>query len=35
VYNVETNNEKEDITVLVTANATEKLAPPMLVFSYE
>ncbi|CAG4966335.1 unnamed protein product [Parnassius apollo] len=28
-------NEKENLTVLLTANAAEQLAPPMIVFSYE
>ncbi|KAJ8959569.1 hypothetical protein NQ314_006218 [Rhamnusium bicolor] len=35
VYNVGTNDEKENLTVLVTANAAGELSPPMVVFKYE
>ncbi|KAJ8913919.1 hypothetical protein NQ315_005717 [Exocentrus adspersus] len=35
VYNAGTNDEKENLTVLVTANASGDLAPPMIVFAYE
>ena len=35
VYSAGTNNEKENLTVLVTANANGNLAPPMIVFRYE
>lgn len=33
VYNVVNNNEKENVTVLVTANAAGRLAPPLVLFS--
>lgn len=35
VYNAGTNDEKENLTVLVTANAAGNFAPPMIVFKYE
>lgn len=35
VYNAGTNDEKENLTVLVTANANGELAPPMIIFKYE
>lgn len=34
VYSV-SGNEKENLTVLITANAAGQLAPPMIVFAYE
>ncbi|KAG5879954.1 hypothetical protein JTB14_024547 [Gonioctena quinquepunctata] len=35
VYNAGTNDEKENLTVLVTANAAGELGPPMIIFKYE
>lgn len=35
VYNAGTNDDKENLTVLVTANAAGVLAPPLVVFKYE
>lgn len=35
VYNAGTNDEKENLTVLVTANAAGEFAPPMIIFKYE
>lgn len=35
IYHAGTNDEKENLTVLVTANAAGKLAPPMVIFKYE
>lgn len=35
VYTAGTNDDKENLTVLVTANAAGDLGPPMIVFKYE
>ncbi|KAG5883196.1 hypothetical protein JTB14_013903 [Gonioctena quinquepunctata] len=35
VYNAGTNDEKDNLTVLVTANAAGELGPPMIIFKYE
>lgn len=35
VYNAGTNDEKENLTVLVTASAAGEFAPPMIIFKYE
>lgn len=35
VYSAGNNDEKENLTVLVTANAAGRIAPPMVLFSYE
>lgn len=35
VYNIVNNNEKENLTVLVTGNAAGQLAPTLVVFNYK
>ena len=35
VYKIVNNNEKENLTVLVTANAAGHLAPTMVVYNYK
>lgn len=35
VYITGTNDEKENLTVLVTANAAGEVAPSMVIFKYE
>ncbi|XP_020294258.1 uncharacterized protein LOC109859930 [Pseudomyrmex gracilis] len=35
IYNIVNNNEKQNVTVLVTANAAGQLAPTMVVFAYK
>lgn len=35
VYNIVNNNEKENLTVLITGNATGQLAPTLVVFNYK
>ena len=35
MYKIVNNNEKENLTVLVTANAAGQLAPTMVVYNYK
>jgi len=35
VYNIVNNNEKENLSVLVTGNAAGQLAPPLILFPFQ
>jgi len=35
VYNIVNNNEKENLSILVTGNAAGQLAPPLILFPFQ